>query len=241
MSDDGLLVIDNSLDHDLYRPVDHWTGMVGFRPDSVHAPGGDGLPDADSYSHVIVTGCEGSILDLPTWAEDEAKWVGEAIESGTAVLGSCWGHQLIAVSHAGLASVRRAAEPEFGWIDVPIADDGELFPAASFQTFTAHFDEVVVDCHPDMRILATTPGCAVQAARWGDRPVWGIQAHPEIDPNTGTEFLNRAFDAWPETAEVLRAALDGPVRDSGAGKQIVRRFLETSSHTTSRHSSPSPR
>jgi len=181
----------------------------------------------DSYSHVIVTGCEGSILDLPPWAKDESAWVGEAIESGAAVLGSCWGHQLIAVSQAGLGSVRRAAKPEFGWVDIPIADDGDLFPTASFQTFTAHFDEVVADCHPEMRVLATTPGCAVQAARWGNRPVWGIQAHPEIEPDVGTAFLKRALDSWPETEDVLRSALAGPVRDSGAGKPIARRFLET--------------
>ena len=125
--------------------------------------------------------------------------------------------------------MRRAAKPEFGWVDIPITDEGHLFPAASFQTFTAHFDEVMVDCHPEMRILATTPGCAVQAARWGDRPVWGIQAHPEIEPDVGTAFLKRALDSWPESEEVLRSALAGPVRDSGAGKPIARRFIETPS------------
>jgi GMP synthase-like glutamine amidotransferase len=227
MSDSGLLVIDNALDHELYRPVEHWAAMVGFSPDSVHAPSGKRLPDVDSYSHVIVTGCEGSILDLPSWAKDESDWVREAINNGTAVLGSCWGHQLIAVSQAGLGSVRRTAKPEFGWVEIPIAKYGDLFPAPSFQTFTAHFDEVMVGCHPEMHILATTAGCAVQAARWGDRPVWGIQAHPEIDPNTGTEFLKRAFEAWPESSEVLRTALDGPVLDSGAGLKITKRFLET--------------
>jgi GMP synthase-like glutamine amidotransferase len=225
MSENNLLVIDNALDHDLYRPVDHWAAMVGFSPDSIHAPVGESLPNVDAYTHVIVTGCEGSILDLPPWAKDEANWVREAINGGTAVLGSCWGHQLIAVSLAGLGSVRRAAKPEFGWIDVPIADDGGLFPTASFQTFTAHFDEVVMDCHPEMRVLATTPGCAVQAAQWGDRPVWGIQAHPEINSDSGTAFLKKALDSWPESAEVLRSALAGPVLDSGTGKPIAKRFL----------------
>jgi len=201
--------------------------MVGFTPDSVHAPSGGRLPDVGSYSHVIVTGCEGSILDLPPWAKEEAAWVRAAIDRGTAVLGSCWGHQLIAVSLAGPRSVRRAAKPEFGWIEVPIADDGGLFPATSFQTFTAHFDEVVPDCHPELRVLATTPGCAVQAARWGTRPVWGIQAHPEIDPDNGTAFLKKASESWHQSADVLRSALAGPVLDSGDGKRIAKRFLDT--------------
>ena len=134
---------------------------------------------------------------------------------------------MIAVSLAGLGSVRRAATPEFGWVDIPIGDDGGLFPAGSFQSFTAHFDEVVVDCHPEMRVLAATHGCAVQVARWGDRPVWGIQAHPEIDPDKGTEFLKKAPDSWPESAELFQSALARPVRDSGAGEPIAKRFLAT--------------
>jgi len=40
MSDNGLLVVDNALDHDLYRPVEHWQNMVGFEPDSIYVPGG---------------------------------------------------------------------------------------------------------------------------------------------------------------------------------------------------------
>lgn len=225
MPEEKLLVIDNALDHDLYRPVEHWAAMVGFSPDSIHAPAGEDLPDVDGYSHVIVTGCEGSILDLPPWAKNEAEWLKGAIDCGTAVLGSCWGHQLIAVSLAGLGSVRRAASPEFGWIDIAVSEDGGILPSGSFQSFTAHFDEVIDGCHREMRVLATTPGCAVQAFRWGKRPVWGIQAHPEIDPVSGTEFLRKAFDSWPESAEVFRSALAGPVRDSGNGKSIGTRFL----------------
>lgn len=227
MSNTRLLVIDNALDHALYRPVEHWAAMVGFLPDSIYAPAGECLPDVDSYSHIIVTGCEGSILDLPAWAKDEADWVRGAIESGKAVLGSCWGHQLIGVSLAGMGAVRRADKPEFGWIEVPIVDDGELFPAAAMHTFTAHFDEVVPDCHPELKVLATTDGCAVQAARWGNRPVWGIQAHPEVDPDKGMAFLKKAAESWPDSVEVLRSALAGPVRDSGDGKRIAERFLNT--------------
>jgi len=227
MADARLLVVDNSLDHDLYRPVDHWADMVGFAPDSVYVPGGDNLPDPDNYSHVIITGCEGSINDMPDWADNEAAWLKEVIEAGSAVLGSCWGHQLIAVALAGPKAVRRAARPEFGWVEVQVNDSGGLFPHAQLQTFTSHFDEVVAECHPEMRILATGTNCEVQAARWGRRPVWGIQPHPEIAPDRGREFLVRSIEKWPDSAEYLKAGLAKPVLDSGAGKPIAQRFLET--------------
>jgi len=225
MAESSLLVVDNSLDHDLYRPVEHWTAMVGFPPYSVHMPSGDHLPDASRHSHIILTGCEGSINEMPDWAQEEAAWLREAIDAGAAVLGSCWGHQLIAVALAGPEAVRQAAAPEFGWLEVEVLNDGGLFPSASLQTFTSHFDEVVPDCHPDMRIIATGPNCRVQAAKWGDKPVWGIQPHPEIAPDIGREFLSRALEKWPESAEQLRRALDAPVLDSGDGRAIARRFL----------------
>lgn len=229
MTEPALLVVDNALDHQMYRPLEHWAQMVGSTPDSVYPPGGGSLPDVDRYSHVIITGCEGSITEMPDWAKEEAVWLNEVIAAGAAVLGSCWGHQLIAVTIAGPNSVRQAAEPEFGWVEIPVFDNGDLLPIGSLETFTSHFDEVAADCHPDLRVLAGTPACAVQAARWGDKPVWGIQPHPEISPQQGAEFLTLAAEKWPDSAEQMRSALARPVRDSGAGEPIVKRFLEIES------------
>jgi GMP synthase-like glutamine amidotransferase len=225
MPDARLLVIDNAIDHTSYRPVEHWTAMVGFQPDAVHPPTGGTLPDVDSYSHVIISGCEGSVSDLAPWGEDEVSWVRQAIAAGAAVLGSCWGHQLIAFAMAGPQAVRRAATPECGWIDIPVGDSGELLPPESYQAFATHFDEVVPGCHPDLRVLAATPDCAVQAARWGDRPVWGIQAHPEMNPERSKEFLTECIERWPQSEAVFRRGLATPVRDSGHGRTIARRFL----------------
>jgi GMP synthase-like glutamine amidotransferase len=199
--------------------------MVGWQPDSVHLPSGGILPDVDSYSHVIISGCEGSVRDLAPWAEDEARWVRQAAAADTAVLGSCWGHQLIAFAMAGAQAVRRAATPECGWIDIPVGDSGDLLPSESFQAFATHFDEVVPGCHPDLRVLAATPDCAVQAARWGDQRVWGLQAHPEMDAECGKEFLAACIERWPQSEAVFRSGLATPERDSGHGRTIARRFL----------------
>jgi GMP synthase-like glutamine amidotransferase len=226
MADARLLVIDNAMDHGTYRPVEHWAEMVGYSPESVYPPGGEALPDPDRYSHVIVTGSEDSINNLPSGAREEAGWLKEAMDAGAALLGSCWGHQLIAVVLAGQGAVRRAATPEFGWIEIPVADGGGLLPSGTIQTFSSHFDEVIAGCHPELRVLASSPHCAVQAARWGDRPVWGLQPHPEMSPEHAKELLAAGARTWPGSAERFHAALAGPVLDSGAGKILVRRFLE---------------
>jgi len=227
MAQAGLLVLDNALDHDYYRPVDHWTAAAGFEPEAIHVAAGQPLPSVDAYPHVILTGSEASITQRAGWAEEEARWLAEAIRAGTAVLGSCWGHQLIALALAGPGAVRRSDSPEFGWLEVQVADTGGLLPAAGFATFVSHFDEVAPDCHPDCRCLASTPGCQVQAMRWADKPVWGIQAHPEVDPDTGRGFLKGASNKWPEHKALFEAGLAGPVVDTGAGVDLVSRFLAT--------------
>lgn len=221
----SLLIIDNAIDHQFYRPVEHWTKAAGFRPDAVHAPAGAPLPEPGAHSHVILTGSESSIVQLPAWADREAAWLRQAVDQGVRVLGSCWGHQLIARALGGAHCVRRAAAPEFGWLQLRIDDPSLILPSDSMRAFVSHFDEVVDGSDRRMKVLARGAACAVHAMRWGDRPVWGIQAHPEIDPETGTWFLQEALGKWPEQADVIGAALRAGPDDSGDAAGIVARFL----------------
>jgi GMP synthase-like glutamine amidotransferase len=221
-----LLLLDNAIDHQIYRPLEHWRQLAGFAPDHVYVPAGDPLPPPGAHSHVIVSGSEDTITARRPWAEAELAWLQRAVAAGAHVLGSCWGHQLIAAALGGPGCVRRSSTPEFGWEHVSVADDGGLLPPA-FDAFVSHFDEVVAGSHPELVVLASSPGCAVQALRWRDLPVWGIQAHPEIDPEAGRGFLTVGIESWPAHAETFRRALSAPVRDTGHGRAILRRFLAT--------------
>jgi GMP synthase-like glutamine amidotransferase len=219
-----LLLLDNALDHDFYRPLQHWSAMLGFMPEQVHVPAGAPLPEPGEHSHVILSGCEGSIVEPPPWAEAELDWVRRAAELGVRMLGSCWGHQLIARALGGAHCVRRAEAPELGWIEVQLTvPDGPF--AECFGTFSSHFDEVVSGSHPELRVLGRSNGCAVQAMRWGERPIWGVQAHPEIDLDTGRAFLTAGLERWPAHGAAFRAALAGTPRDDGFGQRLARRFL----------------
>lgn len=225
MAEPGLLVVDNALDHGFYRPVEHWARAAGSAPASVHPPGGQPLPDPDRFSHIIVSGSEARITELDAWAAEEARWLAAAVAAGAAVLGSCWGHQLIAVALAGPAAVRASPSPEFGWADIEVLDRDELLPAGPLAAFVSHFDEVVPGCHPALRPLARSPGCAVQAMRWADAPVWGVQAHPEVDPESGRGFLSGACALWPQHTSRFERGLAGPVKDSAWAPALVARFL----------------
>lgn len=221
-----LLIIDNALDHSFYDPVEHWAKVIGYDPESVHAPSGEKLPEPGRHSHVILTGSEASITERDPWAEEELRWVQQAAAIGVRILGSCWGHQLIAAALGGAHCVRRAATAEFGWIEVATTNRDEILPdEAAFSTFVAHFDEVIAGSHTDMRVLARSTACDVHALRWGDLPVWGFQSHPEVDPTTGRKFLEESVHRWPHKVALFRDALARPVRDTGLARAVLERFF----------------
>ncbi|MBM3294272.1 MAG: hypothetical protein FJY82_07070 [Candidatus Aminicenantes bacterium] len=217
-------IIDNSLWPNIYPPVEHWGRHLDVSFDVFVAREGR-FPDPSAYSHVILTGSEASILERDPWVDKEISYAVRAIEAGAAVLGSCWGHQLLALALAGESHVRRCARPEIGWIPIRVLRDNDLLgPSGTPYVFSSHFDEVR-DLPDAFEVLASTEVCPVQAFRLKGRPVWGLQSHPEIDIPTGRKFLEDLVAADFKGREYLLEALSRPPRDSGLIRRIAGNFL----------------
>jgi len=222
-----LAIINNAVHPDIYKPVAHWTRFLppGCVWEAFPAAKGS-FPDPGLFSHVLLTGSEASIVEPGPWVGEEAGFVREAVGRGLAVLGSCWGHQLLAFALAGPVHVGRAPEPEIGWVPmrVHIANDLLGPKADEVFAFSLHFDEVR-DVSRSFEILASSSRCPVQAMRLKGRPVWGLQAHPEIDPATARRFLEDLVAAGFKGGEHLRRALKEAPRDSGLIRRVVAGFL----------------
>lgn len=222
----AVAIVDNSVIPEIYRPVEHWRRHLDVPWQAFTAREGS-LPDPAAFSHIILTGSEASILEREPWVDAEAAMVREAVAAGSAVLGSCWGHQLIAFALAGDGRVRRAARPEIGWIPIRLESSSALLgPAGTTAfTFSSHYDEVF-DLPDGFAVLASSEGCAVQAFRVGNKPVWGLQCHPEIDVSTGQRFIRDLIGCGFKGREALLEARAQTPRDSGLIRGIVRAFLE---------------
>lgn len=218
-------IVDNSIDPTIYQPVEHWSRYLDVPWEAFVAREGR-LPDPAAFSHMILTGSESSIVEREPWVDAEAAMVRQAVAGGTAVLGSCWGHQLLAFALAGEDHVRRAARPEIGWISIRLDKTSDLLgPAGETPfTFSIHYDEVC-DLPPEFEVLASTDACPIEAFRFGSMPVWGLQCHPEIDVPTGLRNLRDLVDRGFKGREALLAALHAPPRDSGVIHRIVPTFL----------------
>jgi GMP synthase (glutamine-hydrolysing) len=222
-----IAIIDNAIYPEIYRPVAHWSAfLAGADWTSFYAPAGE-LPDPDDFSHFLFTGSEASILERAAWVDPEVELARAAYGRDKYLLGSCYGHQLLAFALAGSGHVGRSAEPEIGWIGIDIQADSPLLgPPRRAHTFSTHFDEV--RDLPDSRfvVLAATPICTVEAFQTRDGRAWGFQIHPEIQEAEARRLLAAFGDLATSARSLYEKALSSPARDSGLVRRIIGEFLK---------------
>lgn len=227
MEQEGIKValIDNSIDSSLYNPIRHWKSYLEVKGDAFKAIKSH-FPDLKKgYTHLILTGSEASILERESWVYEEVEVIQEAVERGLSILGSCYGHQLLAFSLCGSASVIRSAHPEIGWIPIQIKKtDNLLGNKRRAFSFSSHFDEVV-NLGNDFTIIAFSKHCPIQAFQLKNRPVWGLQIHPEINIREGEWLLKKMISLKLKTTSYFEEALRQRPKDSGLIYPIIKKFL----------------
>jgi GMP synthase-like glutamine amidotransferase len=132
------------------------------------------FPDPARYDVIVPLGARWPVYDdalRRTWVGSEMQLVRDAAEAGVALLGVCFGGQLLAQAFGG--SVTRSATPEIGWYDVD-SDNPALVPGGPW--FQWHFDRWTLP--PGATEIARTPA-ASQAFTLGR--ALAVQFHPEID------------------------------------------------------------
>ena len=219
-------IIDNSINPSIYTPVAHWAAFLegewqAFTAREHHFPNWD-----EEFTHLILTGSEASILERERWVHEEIELTLEAVERKLPVLGSCWGHQLLAIALAGPAHVQRSDYPEIGWIPIEITEEYTLLGKKGQEfVFSSHFDEVV-DLGDDFLVFASNEKCPVHAFQWMENPVWGIQSHPEMSIQDAQHYLRENVASNHESHALYRRALDSTPRDTEMIHAVIRNFLD---------------
>jgi GMP synthase-like glutamine amidotransferase len=218
-----LAVIDNSIDHSVYNPVRHWKISLKTKF-SVYRAVRNHFPDPGNFTHLILTGSEASILEKEKWVSMEIDLVKRAFDMGLSVLGSCYGHQLLAVALAGPRYVQKCVHPEIGWILLRIGrNNGFLGNAGKAYAFSSHFDEVI-DLPKNFQVMASSDRCSIQAFGVKNRPIWGLQIHPEINIAEARRYLRNRVEKGHAPLRLFKQALDSGPRDSGLIRHVVEKF-----------------
>ncbi len=118
-----------------------------------------------------------------------------AAAEGIPVLGVCLGHQAIGEAFGG--RVLRAAQQMHGKSAEVLHDGDPLFAGIPSPLRVMRYHSLIVAADPmpaALRIIARSrvhgPGVEIMALRHVDRPIWGVQFHPEsIATAFGKELL----------------------------------------------------
>jgi GMP synthase (glutamine-hydrolysing) len=169
--------------------------------------------------------------DLHPWLRPEKSLLTDFLDRGVPLLGVCLGAQLLAAA-AG-AEPRRMSEPEIGWHEVTVTEEGKrdslLGPLApGFEAFQWHSYEIPL---PPNALTLARSGTCLQAYRLGDA-AWGIQFHAEVS----TEDADAWTDDYRSDEDAVRIGLDAEAlrertRDSieawnQLGRELCERFID---------------
>ena len=129
------------------------------------------------------------------YAEDAPDLDPEILELGVPVLGICYGLQLMAARLG--ARVRPAGDREFGHRRIRVLDPGRLLAGTPEEqvVWMSHGDQIE-DAGDVFKVLARTETCPVAAVEHRERPLFGLQFHPEVAHTAhGTRIIrNFLFD-----------------------------------------------
>lgn len=186
--------------------------------------GGEPLPEVGTYDAVLIPGSRHGVLDGGIgWLAELSDFVRRSDEAGTAMVGVCFGHQLLAHALGG-----RVARADNGWA-VGVHEAEVVAPRAwmgprptRFRLLVSHQDQVV-ELPPGAELLATSAHAPIAAFRRGR--VLGLQGHPEFVPSYADALMTGRVDRiGASVVEAARATLTFPT-DHAVVTRWMRDFL----------------
>lgn len=175
----------------------------------------------------MLTGSEYSITHDYPWLDPLLEYVRKVFDSGKPLLGICYSHQLIARALAGKEAVGKAGIPEITFAPIEITKPHPIFAGLPnpFRVMSSHYDQV---CRlPEgFETVARSRDCPIQAMVHHDKPVVGMQFHPEMDIEQGRQSLLEEWEklkTYGLDPEKLLAQI--PSCRTGA-ERVLRNFLK---------------
>lgn len=181
----NILVIDNNINRvdwgsaTLRRAL---SVVPGVTIETRRGPQRDMPNDLTRFQRIVVSGSKTSCLAEEEWVDDLENLMSEAMEKKIPLFGVCYGHQILARILGTNSVLGKGKEPEFGWVKIKKTADSIIFKDVpnEFYSFGAHY-EAVLAAPPNVRVLAESERCAIQAFEVQGAPAWGVQFHPEVD------------------------------------------------------------
>ena len=138
----------------------------------------------DGISGVILSGAPLLITEIDTAPyEDKMKWI---LTTNLPVLGICFGHQLIGLLHGAFGNRMRE---DRDWQTIESLEDCILFNRLpnEFQMMQDHCEAISIPS--GFTLMASSDACINEAMKHKEKPLFGVQFHPEVSGNHGAVLL----------------------------------------------------
>lgn len=202
----------------------------GLSVEQYWAFGGEFPASLDGYDAVFLSGSPHGSYDDVDFIHREHDLIVAAEARGLPMMGVCFGSQILASALCGRDQVFRRDDCEIGYKDLalhsPAEDDPVMRTVAGdgLRMFVWHNDEVRSD-HSDMVVLASSDVCPNQIWRYRNRPVWGIQGHPEITARIAPEWFEQNRERMERDGADI-AALKREATDTEQARFLLKAFAD---------------
>lgn len=169
---------------------------------------------------IVISGGPSSVYEEGSPQVDPAIF-----KLGAAVLGICYGQQLMAWHLGGTVSKGERGEYGLAWLE--LSGQAPIFDGISgrFSIWMSHRDTVTA-APPDFQVLGSTETCSIASMADVSRRLYGVQFHPEVvHTEHGMEILSNflfgvagCVKDWSPRAQAAR--IEDEIRQVAAGRNI---------------------
>lgn len=176
-----------------------WAKKKGCQLTHTYVCKNEKLPAIDDFDWLMVMGGSPHAWEeeVNPWLPEEKELIAETLDRGKVIFGVCFGAQLLAEALGG--TVFPNDQKEIGWYEVKLTPEGQnsfLFRNVPkrFRTFHWHSDHFSLP--PECTRLAFSEPSPNQAFICEERPVAGIQFHPEYTREMVQYFAREESQDW---------------------------------------------
>lgn len=152
------------------------------------------VPNTTPYDQLDADGIvlSGGALSLEGSSSPLGEIDGWIDRAAVPVLAICVGHQFLGRHFGGTVA---KGGPEFGSVELTVdRPDHPMFSGLPHQlNVWANHNDQVVQPPPGWLVLAHSAACPVEAMASPERPLWGVQFHPEVEHTEGGREIFRHF------------------------------------------------
>jgi len=150
------------------------------------------LPSSDiNFDGIIISGSLSSPKDSKPWLNELESYLVKKIEANVPIFGICFGHQFLGRTLGSIKNVRNAKTPELGWTKIKKLCESKILKnlPSEFYSLSSHYEEIseLPSC---LINLAESNDCAIQAYAHKEKPLFGVQFHPEKSISDGIHSYN---------------------------------------------------